>query len=278
LKAGETYEVGIDSCSNELNQRVEMIIAILIGLLRDDDGDGRYTGTFTYNPSPATTAASTTGDTLSFRVINGGVEQSFSMAVEPLVSGAVRDAFSSQPLAGAAVTVADGTSNTLQFAAFSPWPNAALGQPNPQITGADGGYSFNVPGGLNRLDVLLAGFQPYRSWYLAAVNGTLAEDVELTPELGGTAVATIHITGSGFDPAIVTVKPGSIVEWVNADLDEHTAAGAAGDSGALASGQSYRTRLDTLGTYSYSDNANPLSSMTIVVEGSYNLFLPVVIR
>jgi plastocyanin len=275
LKAGETYKVGLDSCSDELNQRVEMIIAVLIGLLRDDDGDGRYTGTFTYNPAPPTATAAATGDTLSFRVINGGVEQSFGMAVEPLVSGTVRDAFSSQPLAGAAVTVADGTSNTML--AFSPWPDAALGQSNPQITGADGGYSFNVPGGLNRLEVLLAGFQPYRSWNVYSPNGLLAEDVALTPELGGTAVSTIHITDNGFDPAILTVPPGSIIEWINASLNEHTATGISGDSGALSSGQSYRTRLDTPGNHSYTDNANPLNTATIIVEES-RIFLPIVIR
>ena len=279
LKSGEAYEVGVDSCSGELNQRVEMIIAILIGLLRDDDGDGRYTGSFTYTP-PAPTqaiaaAAVANNSTFRLNVTNGGVEQGFDLAIESAATGVVRHGFTQLPLANAAVTALGAPTGST---AFTPWPTAALGQTNPKTTGTDGDYSFNVPGGVNRLDVLLAGFQSYRSWNLAAVNGMLAEDMTLTPELGGTAVSTIYITDSGFDPAIVTVPPGSIVEWINADLDEHTATGTESDSGALAFGQSYRTRLDTLGTYSYTDTADPLSSMTIFVEGSYSLFLPVVTR
>ncbi len=273
LKVGETYEVGVDSCSDELNQNVKLYMGdLLAASLRDDDGDGRYTGSFTYNPS-ATAAESdaTAADSmLRFSVINGGAAQSFELTTDTLAPGIVRDLFSQQPLANAAVT-ALGASN-------SPWPNAALGQPNPQMTGADGSYSFLAPGGVNRLDVLRAGYQPYRSWDISGSNGWLVQDLALTPALPDTAVHTIYVTNNGFNPAILTAQPGSIIEWVNADLGEHSVNGAVGDSGVLDSGQSYRTRLDTPGTYNYSDKVNPLSEVTIIVAGGQSLFLPLVTR
>ena len=50
-RAGETYEVGVNSCSNVPNQNFKVTFEdIIVSSLRDDDGDGRYTGTFIYNP------------------------------------------------------------------------------------------------------------------------------------------------------------------------------------------------------------------------------------
>ncbi|CAG0927934.1 hypothetical protein TFLX_00709 [Thermoflexales bacterium] len=274
LKNGETYQVGVESCSNEPNQRIQLIIAILIGLLRDDDGDGHYTGSFTYNPiapAPALAAA----DELRFSVIAGGAEQSFGLQLEPLQPGIVRDALTQQPIVAASVAALGANLDGGGEVIFNAWPAAALGQPNPQATGADGAYRFNVPGVLNRLEVSRAGYQSYRSWDVAAENGLLAHDIDLTPALVDTAVYTITITDHGFEPAILKVAPGSIIAWVNVDLAEHTTRSAAWDSGTLNAGQAYRVPLTGPGTYTYVDDANPLETGVIVVE-SRQVYLPLI--
>ena len=128
-----------------------LLDGVVLTSLRDDDGDGRFTGNFTYDPTTSTaSAASATSNTLRFDIINGGVEQSFDLSVEPLVAGTVRDAFSQQPPTNAAVTALGASGSAYATGAFNPWPDAALGQPNPQMTNADGRYSFYVPGSVNR--------------------------------------------------------------------------------------------------------------------------------
>ena len=255
LKIGETYEVGIDSCSDELNQKIRLTMTdeIVVGNLRDDDGDGRYTGSFTYNlPAKGMASAITPGSALRFNILTGGLEQSFDLSIKSLAPGILRDMFTQQPLANASVT-ALGMSSSADGMTFTPWPEVALGQPNPLTTDVDGGYNFNVPSGVNRLDVQMAEYQPYRSWDIAGGNGLLAQDINLTPEIPGTNVHTIYITDNGFTPAILTVSSGSVIEWVNMDLDEH-ATMATDDlwhwkSGVLESGESYRFRLNALGKY-----------------------------
>lgn len=74
LRSGETYTVGIDSCTSDPNMRVDVsIIGVLIALF-DDNDDGRYTGSYTYNPV-ARIAAATTSETVRFTVRNGGTVQ-----------------------------------------------------------------------------------------------------------------------------------------------------------------------------------------------------------
>jgi hypothetical protein len=76
---------------------------------------------------------------------------------------------------------------------------------------------------------------------------------------------------------VVRVSAGSVLEFVNVDLAEHSALGAAGDSGALRPGESYRLRLGALGTYTFADAANPLNTVVVVVE-NVRLFLPLILR
>jgi hypothetical protein len=275
LKGGETYEVGVDSCSPELNQRMS-IIAILIGLLRDDDGDGRYTGSFTHNPI-VQHGPTASGDAV-FSVISGGVEQTYSLMLQTLTPGIVRNALTDQPLADAAVAALGAQSNNgSSEPIFSPWPGAALGQSNPVTTGVDGAYSFNVPGALNRVEVLRENYQRYRSWNLLDDNGTIAPDIDLTPNIAGTPAYTITITDEGFEPSYLKVTPGSVIAWVNVSLNEHTAKGDVWDSGVLGAGQVYRSPISTPGAHSYTDDANPLNTAVIVVEFS-RLYLPLILR
>lgn len=268
LRSGETYTVGIDSCVNDPNMALVIVMHdILISSLRDDDGDGRYTGSFVYN-APAQRAAQATQTELRFDVAAGSVALSFAVPLTTLTPGTVTDALTGAPVADAAVAALEGTT-------FTAWPAAALGQPNPQATDANGNYSFVAPGDENRLNVAHGGYQPYRSSTLVAANGVLNRNIALTPELAGTPTHTIYVTENGFVPAVLRVQPGSVIEWVNVDLTEHSANGQGWDSGALDAGASYRTRMSTSGSFSYQDAANPLNTATIIV-GSGKVFLPLI--
>ncbi|MBC8076968.1 MAG: hypothetical protein H7Y32_12900, partial [Chloroflexales bacterium] len=102
LRSGETYQVAVDSCVDDPNMQVSLsIIAVLIALLNDDDGDGRYSGSFTYNPGPQTAAAAP--NELRLHVASGGTTQSFAAVLGAPADGKVRDALTRQPLANASV-------------------------------------------------------------------------------------------------------------------------------------------------------------------------------
>jgi plastocyanin len=279
LTPGETYEVGVNSCSNAPNQNFKATFEdVIISSLRDDDGDGRYTGTFTYNPiAPRSPMAPSAASIFRLSVTNGGLEQSYDLSVQSQVSATVRDALTQQSLANAALTLLGAQLEAGAEAIFSAWTSGALGQPNPQTTGIDGAYSFNSPGSINRVDAVRSGYQPYRSYDLVADNGAIAQDIDLTPEVNGAATHTIYVTEHGFEPATLKVAPGSIIEWVNVDLAEHTTTNAMWDSGVLSAGQRYQFQLNAQGTQTYADAANPENSAVIVVEG-YRLYLPLVLR
>ena len=279
LKSGETYETGVNSCSNATNQNFKITFEdIIVSSLRDDDGDGRYTGSFTYNPivqrSPS---AATAASRLRFSVISGGVQQNFDLNVQPSASGIVRDALTQQPIANVSLALLGAQLQAGVRAIFSAWPTLALGQPNPQTTGVDGAYRFNTPGSLNRVDVARSGYQNYRSFDIAAEDGSVAQDIDLTPVITGTPAYTITITDEGFEPSFLKVTPGSIIAWVNASLNEHTSTGATWDSGVLSAGQRYQFKLNAPGTYTYVDNANAENMGVIVVEAN-RLYLPLVLR
>jgi plastocyanin len=279
LTPGNTYDVGVNSCSITPNQTLQWTFEdILISSLRDDDGDGRYTGTFTYNPiAPRGPMAPSAASIFRLSVTYGGLEQSYDLSVQSQVSATVRDALTQQPIANAALTLLGAQLEAGAEAIFSAWTSAALGQPSPQTTGIDGAYSFNSPGSVNRVDAVRSGYQPYRSYDLVADNGAIAQDIDLTPEIAGAATHTIYVTEHGFEPATLKVAPGSIIEWVNVDLGEHTTTNATWDSGVLSAGQSYKFKLSAQGTYTYADDTNPENTAVIVVEG-YRVYLPLILR
>lgn len=272
LRRGETYAVSIDSCTNDPNTQVSLsIIGVLIALF-DDNDDGRYTGSFTYNP-PAKTSVAMSGETAQFTVRNGGTVQSFALQLNE-ATGIVRDATTNQPLAEAAITaLAAQPGNT------SAWPAAALGQPNPQTTGTDGSFVVNLPGGANRLEVTRAGYQPYRSLVFDENSGV--PRIALTPVISAAPTHRIYLTATGFSPAVLRAPTGSVIEWVNLSLNERSVTGGAWDSGALEPGQSYRTTLNAPGSSNYTDPTSSGSTATIVAEArtTFNrLYLPLASR
>ncbi|WP_339749636.1 cupredoxin family copper-binding protein [uncultured Maricaulis sp.] len=69
----------------------------------------------------------------------------------------------------------------------------------------------------------------------------------------GEPVAQVMIRRFNFEPALVTIRAGDSVEWINADLAPHTATGLADDwdTGSMARNASSRIRFDVEGRYSY---------------------------
>jgi plastocyanin len=259
LRNGETYEIGIDSCSDGLSQQITLTLPDeRVIELRDDDEDGRYTGSFSL-AAPERAALQQTGP-MQLSVVGGGISRSFAIALQPMAFGVVRDAVSGQALAGVNVSALGAVGET-----FIPWPDAALGKANPQPSDANGMFSFSVPNGDNRLQVNHTGYQPYTSWNIATSTGLLVEEIRLSPTVAEAATHTVYITANGYEPALLAVPAGSVIEWVNLDLEEHSVSGAGLASGVLAPGQSFKIRLNTNGSYTFSDEANPLGGGTITV-------------
>ncbi|HRW08858.1 MAG TPA: plastocyanin/azurin family copper-binding protein, partial [Caldilineaceae bacterium] len=181
---------------------------------------------------------------------------------------------------------------------FALWDAAIYGQVNPQLTAADGYFSFMTPVGTYRIVVNKSGYQSHTSPDLAVINDPVRYNVSLTPVIAEEPGAQMSIGANGFDPAVLTVEPGTVIEWTNVDVAEHTAssengATAAGlnangilfDSGLLGSGESYKFQLTAAGTYTVFDRANLTNSATIVVAQSEvtqplqnQIYLPIVTR
>ncbi len=284
LRPNTTYTVSVLVCCDSENVKVTLAgVADDPVELTDADGDGTFTAVFTTgarDPDP-------TGITLT--VLCGDAEVSSSgevVLIDP--AGTVYDIGSGQPLAAAAVACMEEQVSTASGeAVFSLWDAAAYGQTNPQSTGADGYFSFLTPAGSYQLDVSASGYQPYRSPSLAVVSDPVYYDVPLTPVVDEAATVRIEITEVGFSPAVATVKPGDIIEWVNTDTTAHSATRLAGvgaaaiaadetwDSGALQPGESYKVQVDAAGTYTYADRLNTANEGAVmVVSGGTTLLLP----
>ena len=86
---------------------------------------------------------------------------------------------------------------------------------------------------------------------------------------GPTAPAgtSVRMAGSRFEPATLTIAPGSTVRWFNDDSLPHTvtATDASWDSGNLAPGSRFERRFDSPGTYAYLCRYHPGQTGTIVV-------------
>ncbi|WP_439385708.1 cupredoxin domain-containing protein [Ideonella sp. YS5] len=100
----------------------------------------------------------------------------------------------------------------------------------------------------------------------------------LAPSLAGAACAAITLSAAGatrtitiesmqFSPAMLVLKPGDEVVWVNKDLVPHTAtAPKVFDSAALPPGKSWRTKAPGPGRYEYVCTLHPTMKAVLVVE------------
>lgn len=81
------------------------------------------------------------------------------------------------------------------------------------------------------------------------------------------ATHTVAIESMQFSPAVLTVRRGDQVVWINKDLVPHTATAArAFDSGALAPGRSWHMTTRKAGRYEYVCTLHPTMKAVLVVE------------
>ncbi|MEZ4733522.1 MAG: GEVED domain-containing protein [Caldilineaceae bacterium] len=296
LRPNHTYTVSLHVCCEDPNAQVTMVIGNISLTLTDPDGDRTFTATFTVPAEgrfTGTVRICVTCDLIR-RCSVGQV------TIDP--EGTVFDLLTGQPIASATVACmqADASAASGQQI-FSLWPAEDFDQSNPQTVATDGYFSFFTPQGTYRLNVNKAGYQPYESPDLIVVDAPVHFDVPLTPLINEAADQQISITDSGFEPSVIMVEPGAVIEWINAGTLVHSStsitpsvsygdAAAAGqtadnggwDSGLLTTGESYKRQLSAEGTYLYRDSANPDATATIIVqqttpvETTTKLYLPVI--
>ena len=100
---------------------------------------------------------------------------------------------------------------------------------------------------------------------LAAGAVTLAYSGRAT---AAPAVHPVAIDAFEFHPAVVTVRQGDVVEWLNRDPVPHTATAkdAKLDSGDIAAGGKFRFTAKTKGRFAYICTLHPTMKGTLVVE------------
>ncbi len=295
LRRDTTYTVSLTICCDDPNAVVTLELGTFATLtLTDPDGDRTFTATFT-TPSTGRISGRIRICVTCYliKVCSDG-----EVTIDP--EGTVFDITSGLPVAASHVAcMAEQVSGAGGQSVFSLWPAADFGQINPQTTGNDGYFSFFTPAGTYQLQVSKGGYQPYRSQNLVVTNAPVHFDVPLTPNVAGAATNTVLITDEGFEPSVLTVAPGAVVEFVNMDVALHSSRSTspapsynaeaaelkssdAWDSGLLSSGVSYKRTLTSEGTYTYADAVNPAVTATIIVATpaapQISLYLPSITR
>jgi plastocyanin len=80
---------------------------------------------------------------------------------------------------------------------------------------------------------------------------------------------TVTLDATSFRPATLTIAPGDIVVWDNKDMIPHTATSKTSgvfDSGAIASGKSWKHTFKTAGDFPYFCQFHPTMKGSIVVK------------
>jgi plastocyanin len=88
------------------------------------------------------------------------------------------------------------------------------------------------------------------------------------PQAEATTSATVGLRDDRFEPAALTVAPGTTVRWMNHGQHKHTVTSTAGhwDSGDLGPGQVYSATFTKPGTYEYHCRHHKEMRGTIVVK------------
>ena len=81
---------------------------------------------------------------------------------------------------------------------------------------------------------------------------------------------TVRIDGMRFEPANITVKPGTTVTWIHDSRMPHTITGNADGlrSSTLNGGQQYSHTFDAAGRYDYACDFHPSMKGSVIVEAS----------
>jgi uncharacterized repeat protein (TIGR01451 family) len=295
LRPGHTYSVSLRVCCSDPNAQVTIKVGDILVTLTDPDGDRIFTGTFTVPEAGRFTGTVTICVTCDLiRICSDG-----QVTIDP--EGTTFNLLTGVPIPGATVSCMQSAASAAGGQPFFQlWPAAQFDQINPQVVGNDGYFSFFTPAGTYRLNVVKSGYQPYVSPDLTVVDAPVHFDVPLTPVLNQAADAQITINNGGFEPAVLVVKPGAVVEWINVggglysttsitpavtfdgiSAVSFNADNGAWDSGLLGTGESYKRQLNTVGTYTYGDVTKPGLTATIIVkeaDTNSKLFLPTVRR
>jgi plastocyanin len=270
-----SYAAGINACG-VLTPEIHLQLGQHRFGLTDEDGDHRYLGNLVVGPN-ADIRLAAVDQPLSLVVTTDGMEISYAGMLSVETAGTIQDA--AGMLADATVTLLAEQADTME-SCFCPWDGTGYGQVNPQQSGSDGSYSFSPPAGLYRLYVAKEGYQPYRTGNLA-VDGLVNQTVTLTPRVDQQPDYVVEISPSGFNPAILWVEPGAMIEFANTDLDGHRVTATSWDSGLLLTGERYQVVAGGAGSYLYTDGSEATHQGFIIVgaaNGLNKFFLPVVQR
>ncbi len=283
LLGGGPFTVGVNACVGQAGVSLGYIGETEKNItLSDPDEDGRFTGVLTLgsqNRSATAVSLSLTATTETDTTI-------FDLAAQAEAPGVVSDAVTGQPIPGATVALlVETTVPSASGATFSELLlDAGFGQANPQTTPADGSFYYAPPTGVYRLLVSAPGYQPYRTAAVEINDAGVGPAIALTPLVSQEPDVTVTIGPGGFDPGVLTVPPGTVVEWVNGGLAEHSTYAELWDSGVLWPGESFRVRFNDEGEHDYRDGENPLNDGLVTVDpnapapGMSSIFLPSITR
>ena len=85
-------------------------------------------------------------------------------------------------------------------------------------------------------------------------------------EVVAPVVAGVSMRNILFDPVTLEIMKGDVVEWKNDDLVPHTATSSSFDSGALASGLSWRHTFTETGSFPYVCTFHPHMKGVVIVK------------
>ena len=199
---------------------------------------------------------------ISLSVVSEARHVEYDGALTVEYPGQVVDALTGQGIAGASLMLlAASASEGALF--FAPWDGGEAGQPNPIFADGAGEYMLTAPAGFYHLYVTAAGYQPYRAPALS-VGGMITRTVVLASRPDASATQGVAITEHGFEPAVLAVKPGSIVLFVNTDNSARQVVGAGFDSGLLLPGESFAVTVGEEGEVSYMDANAPVGGVLLI--------------
>lgn len=80
-------------------------------------------------------------------------------------------------------------------------------------------------------------------------------------------VTKVVMQNMQFSPATVEITKGGTIEWTNEDMTPHTATSPTfGDSGSLASGQSWSHAFNEVGEFPYVCTFHPTMTGSVIVK------------
>lgn len=122
---------------------------------------------------------------------------------------------------------------------------------------------------MKTLSLVVALFVAIATWMTGCASGNSAG-----PQTG---TVTVTIKDLRFDPAVVTIRPGAKIRWINRDTTAHTSTSAdfsaeatsnppgSWNSPVLDVGKSWTRTFDTAGTFDYACSIHPYIKGTVKV-------------